>query len=92
MLAHLTAGIIRDADKSSTTASSGSLAPASRRVDSASGYRFPDGTEIERSEPSPRTVGNVYKIHLARFSGIDVERVTIYVSPFLHGKKEEERP
>jgi len=47
-------------------------------------------TEIERSEQSPG-LSEMYKIHLARFSGIDVERVTIYVSPFLHGEKEEVR-
>jgi len=43
-------------------------------------------TEIERFKVSPG-LSEMYKIHLARFSGIDVERVTIYVSPFLHGEK-----
>lgn len=43
-------------------------------------------TEIERSEVSPG-LSEMYKIHLARFSGIDVERVTIYVSPSPHGEK-----
>lgn len=63
-----------------------------RAVDSATGYRFlwvcGRDTEIERSEVSPG-LSEMYKIHLARFSGIDVERVTIYVSPFLHGEKRE---
>ena len=46
-----------------------------------SGYRNRRGSEV-----SPG-LSEMYKIHLARFSGIDVERVTIYVSPFLHGEK-----
>lgn len=62
-----------------------------RAVDSATGYRFlrvcGRDTEIERPEVSPG-LSEMYKIHLARFSGIDVERVTIYVSPFLHGRRE----
>jgi len=70
------------------TASSGSLADS--LVDSATGYRFlrvcGRDIEIERSEVSPG-LSEMYKIHLACFSGIDVERVTIYVSPFLHGEK-----
>lgn len=93
MLAHLTAGIIRDADKSSTAASSGSPAgePSIRRV-VIDFRRVAPGrdTEIQRSELSPE-LSEMYKIHLARFSGIDIERVTIYVSPFLHRRRKRRR-
>jgi len=67
------------------TASCGSLVgePSIRRL--AIDFCGRD-TKIKRYEVSPG-LSEIYKIHLARFSGIDVERVTIYVSPFLHGEK-----
>lgn len=88
MLAHLTVEIIRNADKSSWLQAVDLLAASRRFGDwlSISPGVCGRDTEIERSEVSPG-LSEMYKIHLARFSGIDVERVTIYVSPFLHGEK-----
>lgn len=80
---------MRDVDKSSWLQAV-DLLPVSRRfgdwLSISPGAVCGRDTEIERSEVSPG-LSEMYKIHLARFSGIDVERVTIYVSPFLHGEK-----